>query len=417
MNVVGERRRAATVPILACAVLVIAAACEPMPAPTPTAPLASTEPSTATALPSPSASNPTPTSPAPSRPPTTWEQVFMLERGSLGSLIKFRDGFFVSGCVHDADDTCGQAIIVSSSDGRSWEVTEVDGTPSFGFGFLDKADERLYALGYGDIGSGGGAVVWTTLDGREWSPVQSTTFKARAVSDVIPSPLGTIAVGYNAPPGSDNASGFVTWPVNHDGSFGGMRVVDTSGSFRIVDGVVWTGDEFLAWGGSSGPYPSRNILLLSSSDGTTWKSRGEIRSERRISVSQILRDGDRLVAVGSQRAFFPLKPRAWTSDDAGRTWTSAGVEGDDSAMSSIAHDGSGLIARGLASRTGDDAVAVSWASARGGSWALLPSDQDLPAVDGFRGIVPVTIDDRTCVAGTIYGGDRVRAAIYCRDSG
>jgi hypothetical protein len=339
-----------------------------------------------------------------------------VNRGSLGDLTEWRGGFIASGCIHDSSGYCGQAIVVSSPDGRSWDPIEVDGTPTFGFGSLQRAGKRLFALGYGDIGFGGGAVVWTSVDGREWSRVRSDTFNARAIGQVINSPAGTFAFGYNAPPGSDNTSGFVIWPIHDDGSFGGVQVVDTSKSFRLNTGVVWTGAEFLAWGGRDGPHPSPSTLLLSSPDGTSWSARGEIRGERRISINQILAFGDRLIAVGSQRLFFPLKPRAWISNDRGRTWKSAEVEGDNAGISVVGLDGATLIARGFQSSTGDDGVAVSWISANGRSWTLLPRDQDLPAVEGFRGLAPVTIGERTCVAGTSNAEELTSAAIYCREA-
>ena len=93
----------------------------------------------------------------------------------------------------------------------------------------------------------GGATVLTSLDGRAWSRLRSASFRARAVEDVIRSPLGTFAIGYNAPPDSDNTG------LPHVARRGRrliwkVRVVDTDGAMAIVTGAVWTGDEFLAWG-------------------------------------------------------------------------------------------------------------------------------------------------------------------------
>jgi hypothetical protein len=296
-------------------------------------------------------------------------------------------------------------------------VSEVQGTPSFGFGPLDRADGRLYALGYGDIGYGGGAVVWTTIDGSNWTRVKSGSFKGHAVREVIDSRVGTLAAGFNAPPGSDNTSGFVTWPVRNDGSFGRMRVVDVSTWISLVAGAVWTGDEFLAWGGRAGPYPSRVVTVLTSPDGQTWSVRGEIRTDKRSFVAQIIKQGDRLIAVGDEGVHVPLTPRAWTSNDGGRTWKSAEVEGVGAAMVSIALEGTQLVARGLQSSSGEYDIAVSWISTRGRLWAREPEDHDLPAVPGFNGLAPVTIAGRKCVAGSIDGEQSSSAAIYCRAAG
>jgi hypothetical protein len=350
----------------------------------------------------------------PTIPTTTWDEVFVLEQGSLGNLTTWREGVIGAGCVQHSGG-CGQEIVVTSADGQEWNVIEIDAPADVGFGSIDRAGGRLYALGYGHYGGSGGAVVWTSVDGRDWSRVKSGSFLGRAVRDVIRTPLGTFAIGHNAPIDSDNVTGFVTWPVRGDGSFGRMRVQDPDSSLPLVAGVVWTGAEFLAWGGTAGPYPSRVTTLLSAGDAKSWSPRGEIRAVKRGYVAQIVSVGDRLVAVGYEGRRFPLTPQAWTSNDEGRTWKTADVAGVDARISSVSLEESQLIARGLQS-WGADELAVSWTSTNGRSWAFLPSDQDLPAIPGFSGLSPVAIGNRTCVAGSFYDATPSRAAIYCRPS-
>ena len=340
----------------------------------------------------------------------------MLEQSSLGSLSTWREGLIGAGCFVDSNGSCDQQIVVTSADGHDWNVTEIDAPADVGFGSIDRAGGRLYALGYGHYGGSGGAVVLTSVNGRDWSRVKSNSFVGRAVGDVVRTPLGTFAVGYNAPVDSDNITGFVTWPVNDDGSFGTMRVPDIGSSFPLLAGAVWTGTEFLAWGGRAGPYPSRITTLMSSRDAKSWNPRGQIRAVKRAYVAQIISVGHRLVAVGYEGQRFPLTPRAWTSNDEGRTWKAADVDGVDARMSSVRLEGSQLVARGLQS-WGADELAVSWTSTDGRSWARLPGDQDLPAISGFSGLSPDAIGNRTCVAGTFYDAARILAAIYCRPSG
>lgn len=424
MNTTVEPTRSETSMLLLAVVLALAVGCTPTPIPTrnaslppPTTPGPSTPVPTPTPQASPSASAHAPSSPAPPRiPPTTWDQVFALEQGSLGSLANWREGLIGAGCIEDSDGSCDQEIVVASADGHEWDVIEVDAPADVGFGSVHRAGGRLYALGYGHYGGSGGAVVWTSVDGRDWSRVKSGSFVGRAVGDVIGTPHGTFAVGYNAPVDSDNTTGFVTWPVNGDGSFGTMRAHDTGSSFRLVTGVVWTGTEFLAWGGRDGAWPSRITTVLSSRDAKTWSPRGEILAVKRGYVAQIISVGDRLVAVGYEGRRFPLAPQAWTSIDGGRTWKPADVDSVDARMSSVTLEGSQLVARGLQS-WGPDELAVSWTSRNGKSWASLPSDQDLPAILGFSGLTRVAIGNRTCVAGSFYDETPTGAAIYCRASG
>lgn len=338
-----------------------------------------------------------------------------MERSSLGDLVRWRGGLIGAGCVLDSGG-CDREIIVTSADGEAWGVIEIDTPADVGFGSIDRAGGRLYARGYGEYGGYGGAVVYTSADGSEWSRVRSSSFMGRAVDNVIQTPLGTIAFGSNAPVGSDNITGFVTWPVKGDGSFGAMQVHDIRSSFPLVAGMVWMGAEFLAWGGRRGPYPSRVTTLLASPDAQTWSPRGEIRGIRSGYVAQITSVGDRLVAVGFEGQRFPLTPHAWTSNDAGRTWRTADVEGADAPMRSVTVEESQLVARGVQS-WGANELAVSWTSTNGRSWSRLPSDQDLPAILGFSGLAPVAIGNRICVAGSLHAEEPTRAAIYCRPAG
>ena len=306
--------------------------------------------------------------------------MFSLKLGSLGSLTTWRDRVIAAGCLRP-DGNCDQPIVVTSADGREWRVVEVDARADLAFENIRRAGGRLYGLGYGHYGGSGGAVVWTSVDGRDWSRVRSSSFIGRCVDDVIGTPVGTIAVGYNCPVDSDNITGFVTWPVNADGSFGTMRLPDPT--LPLVAGAVWTGTEFLAWGGTAGPYQSRITTLLSSPDAKSWSTRGEIRAVKRGYVADMIRVGDRLVAVGYEGQRFPLTPQAWTSNDGGQTWKMADVDDVDARMSSVQIEGSRLVARGFQS-WGADELPLSWTSANGRSWARIPSDRDLPGNSWLR---------------------------------
>jgi hypothetical protein len=256
-------------------------------------------------------------------------------------------------------------------------------------------------------------VVLTSTDARAWTRIETDTFRGRAVDGFIEAPLGTFARGYNAPPASDNTSGFVLWPIRGDGSFGKMRVVETDDQPRLVTGAMWTGAEFLAWGPRYGAMGDGPTTVLASPDARTWTVRAEIRAGKRAVVMQIVAADDRLVAVGYEGRSFPLTPRAWTSRDAGRTWNLADVPTVDARIDSVAVQGPLLVARGMQS-WGPNQLALTWTSTNGRTWAQLPGGQDLPAVPGFGGLAPVSIGDRTCVAGSFHDAQPPWAAIYCR---
>ena len=347
--------------------------------------------------------------------PTSWDKVFEIDRGSLGSLIAGPDGLIAPGCIGDAEAECANRIVVVSADGDTWQSVDVDAPVDLFTWSLHRVGDRLFALDYGHYGPDGGALVWTSLDGRSWSQVQSSSFRGRAVEDLIASPLGTLAIGYEAPVDSDNTSGFVAWPVRADGAFGTVRVLDPTDGPALVSGGMWTGEEFLAWGVRDGPSGHGPSTLLASPDGKAWTVRGTIAAPNGADVTQIVVRGDRLVAVGYEGRQFPITPRAWTSTNGGRSWTLATVPKGNAAMYTVAVEGSVLIARGRGYATsGSQRKPISWRSTNGTAWTRLPEDQDLPDVPGFGSLTTATIGERTCVAGTFPDETPPRAAIYCR---
>ena len=270
------------------------------------------------------------------------------------------------------------------------------------------ANGRFFAVGSGAFGTGGGAMVWTSKDGRSWSRVEAASFQDRSVKDIVDSPVGTFAIGYEAPIESDDTRGFLVWPVRAEGSFGEPRVIDLVGADRIISGASWTGREFLAW--ASTRWRVGETTLLSSQDGMTWTVLSTITRPASSYISDVLAVGDRLIAVGASGRVF--RPRAWVSDDEGRSWTIANVEGADGYIANVSMEAGSLIARGTApALDGDDA---SWSSIEGTAWIRLPDDKDTPAIPGFHSSIPASIGKLTCVAGTFDALAVPHGAIYCR---
>jgi hypothetical protein len=360
-------------------------------------------------MPSSSSVTPPPTSPVVSLPPTAWHAVFARDGARLASIVAGPGGYLASGCLVGDGSACQQAVVASSPDGETWTVPVVDPSADLFAPWLDVANDRFFAIGYGHFGSGGGAMVWTSTDGRAWSQVEAASFEGRAVNDIIESPKATFAVGHEAPIDSDNTSGFLVWPVAADGAFGKPRVIDIGGDQQILSGATWTGREFLAW--VSPRWTNGDTTILSSQDGKTWTVLSQVAKPAASYVSEILAVGDRLVAVGYSGSAFPLAPAAWVSDDNGRSWSVASVEGMDARLAALTAEGSGLVARGVApSMDGADA---SWSSIDGTAWTRLPDDNDRPSIAGFYASGPASIGGLACVAGTFEGADLPRAAIYC----
>ena len=337
--------------------------------------------------------------------------MFANDDALLGNLVVGLGGFIAAGCFTDEESTCVQRFVVRSADGDTWTVVRLEVTSSFWAWTLRVADDRLYALGYAHYGEDGGAEVWTSLDGSAWSAVTLSSFRNRAIDDIIESPLGTLAIGYEAPVDSDNTSGFLLWPVATDGSFGTVRAIDTGGDPNLVAGAIWSGKEYIAWGLRHGPWAGPTIVLASR-DAKDWSIRAKIPGTDAI-VQGMAADGGRLIAVGHGGRAYPLTPRAWISDDVGRSWTRATVEGTDAAMREVQIQGARLIAWGDTSY-GSERTAIGWESVDGATWTMLPADDGMPSVPGFTGSTPARIGSRTCVAGSFTDDNGSRGAIYCR---
>jgi hypothetical protein len=314
-----------------------------------------------------------------------------------------------SGCLVGEGSDCQQPIVVASPDGETWTVTVVDPSAHLFPPSIHLANSRFFALGYGHFGSGGGAMVWTSTDGRAWSQIEAPSFQNRSVDDIIESPSGAFAIGYEAPIDSDNTSGFLVWPVAADGAFGEPRVIDLGGEQKILSGATWTGQEFLAW--ASPRWTAGETTVLNSGDGTTWTVRSKIARPPENHVAEILAVGDRLIAVGYSGSAFPLTPGAWVSDDVGQSWTVATVDEAEGSIADVTAEGGSLVARGIApSMDGPD---VSWSSVDGTTWTRLPDDEDRPAIAGFHSSRPASVGSLACVAGTFERVAVPRGAIYC----
>jgi hypothetical protein len=387
-------------------------ACNAQPTASPTVPaVASAAPA---ATPVASAAPPSATT-IPTAEGTSWRRVFTVENGSLGNIVAGPWGLVAAGCIADGNGDCARRIVVVSRNSDDWQELEVDGPPDLSFGSLRRVGDRLFSLGYGYYAPAGGAVIRTSTDGRSWTPVGSTSFQSRAVDDIIDSPAGTLAMGYEAPIDSDNTSGFVVWPVRADGTFGTARVVKLPSGPALVSRGTWAGTEFLAWGVRDGPSGVGPTTVLASPDGKAWTLRGQVSAPEGANVGQILLVGDVLVAVGSAGRTFPISARAWTSTDRGKSWRPATVPSDNAAMNAVAFEGSVLIARGTGfSESGDERHSVSWRSTDGTDWTRLADGEDLPSVSGFSALVTATLGDQTCVAGTVLGDPSSSGAIYCR---
>jgi hypothetical protein len=218
-------------------------------------------------------------------------------------------------------------VVWTSADGRTWSripdapdfhsasmtkvVGTADGALIFGSGGVCLPDAC------GGLPPNGGTVVWGSSDGGRWTRLPGTGLEAGAVSDVVRTASGYVAVGYVA---SSKAK-----PVQ------GMQ--------EPTDAAVWR-----------------------SADGRTWTAvAGLPRGADRL--VQVQSDGGELTAVGTTSTTLD----AWTSADGGATWA-AGPSLADICCTSHAISGGTMVVAGPDDSTAEKPVGVVSTSDGHGKW-------------------------------------------------
>jgi len=401
-------RRTSTVALLVSLLAACSLASTGTPSPT-AGPTAS--PPGQTSTPAPVASP----SPSPSLAPATWTTTYDRELAALSDVVAGPQGFIASGCKTDASGNCVAGLLLTSPDGTAWTAVDLSGAADTRISRLKRVGDRLFAIGLriDNEALKVEPVVWTSLDGESWSRIRLASSTSMAITDIVDSPVGTLAVGIHAPYASEG-SGFVVWHVAPDGALGApVDVHPTDATF--VTGAVWTGNRFLAWGPAGALGEPSSTVLLTSTDGTAWKVVSTISAFGGSYVSQIAAFSDRLVAVGTTDGSWPTSPRAWTSIN-GAAWDVAAVPVDPGAMSTVEVEGSQLVSRGKEPAGSADRP-VTWTSADGAAWTRLLPGADMPDVAGFEALYRAVVAGHACVAGTFAGDPakpQPRAAIYCR---
>ena len=249
----------------------------------------------------------------------------------------------------------------------------------------------LVAVGWANVGPDANfrVAVWTSSDGLTWSrvpnapglalaPAVTVDFPEQGPRDVAAWSGGVVAVGVGGAEGTSAAiwtspDGRTWTPVSD--------LPDAAG--RWAYGVAEVPEGLVVVGGS-GAYPEFRAQAWVSRDGTSWAA---VSRPPGIEMESVIHWADRLVAVGGA-------PASWVSSD-GRTWTGApgqkstrGVQ-----LSDVAGVGDRLVAIGSTMRD-DGRLPGAWVSEDGLLWSQPPqanvfAGAELAAITGFLGRVVV----------------------------
>ena len=225
-----------------------------------------------------------------------------------------------------------------------------------------------------------------STDGQTWH-VQPKMSGSDRIQDMAVGPNGVIAVGLDD-------MGARSW-VSKDGlswtaAPNSSALRPAAGRSIRMNGVTWTGTSWLAVGEEDtacdyncDAASSDQAIAWSSADGLHWTRAPRAPSLARGAMNDVARGGPGFVAVGGA----PDRPATtqvaehavvWISTD-GRTWSRLpdnpvyhAPAGTDQAfgdtMSSIASDGTHLVAVGTVATQGDVGSALAWASPDGRTW-------------------------------------------------
>lgn len=265
-----------------------------------------------------------------------------------------------------------------SLDGRTWKLA-----------MEFPADQRILSVTTGGPGfvlagaNQSGAVVSTSIDGREWRPVSDASLRGGVIRQLVPTANGLVGFGVQ-------------------GTSGAAAI------FTSADGLEWlaatnaTGLGVARGLQAVGAYGGRAVASVSEGDGrpaAIWESTGRAEWTR---TGALPNDGIVERVAGGARGWVALGGnKAWTSPD-GRSW-SRSVAGPDVAADVIVDD-SGFIAVGwvgsLPGETCGDQrpfAGHTWTSADGQTWEEMPVTNDFKSAMVTR----LLVVDRTLIG---YGG-------------
>jgi hypothetical protein len=246
----------------------------------------------------------------------------------------------------------------------------------------------LVAVGH-QLGAGGNAAVWTSVDGLAWSrvPDDDTVFGGpgrgyHRMESVVAGGPGLVAVGHHTVDGQSVAAvwtsvdGLVWSRVPHDDTvFGGPRALQMQSVVAGGPGLVAVGFD------AERGFGDQSAAVWTSDDGLVWS---RVPHDETIFGGQkiwsVAAGGPGLVAVG--RGFGGAAQDAaavWTSVD-GLVWSRVPRDEDDMVsgghyeqMFSVAAGGPGLVAVGHDRR--GELVAAVWTSVDGLAWSRVPLDE------------------------------------------
>jgi hypothetical protein len=258
-------------------------------------------------------------------------------------------------------DSGGRGVVFLSNDGTRWTqvAPQVPALPSLGA----VAAWRNGFVAFADRGS---TILWTSRDGRAWTPGRPTprAFADAVVTDVVAGGPGLVAVGARLDPGeTDEPVGGLVW-TSRDGAIW-TRVGDGR-TFELNEGnlnsVAVGGPGLIAAGADID-----GAVLWTTRDGMSWE---RVPRDRAVfagaGISAITASPDGLLALGGRMPDHVAE--RWTSRDA-RTWTRQRANGPfdvRNSVSDVTLVGERFVAVGR-----DEAGGAIWASDDGRSWTLV----------------------------------------------
>ena len=224
-------------------------------------------------------------------------------------------GLVAIGWANVGPDASFRVAVWTSSDGLKW--SRVPNAPglALGAGTVDfpepgPRDVAAWSGGLVAVGVGGAAgtsaVIWTSPDGRTWTPVPDLPDAAlRWAYGVAEGPDGLVVVGGSGVYPEFRAQ---AW-VSRDGT--SWAAVSRPTGIEMASVIHWA-DRLVAVGGAPASWVS--------SGGRTWTGAPSQTSTRGVQLSDVAGVGDRLVAIGSTMRDDGRQPGAWVSED-GLLWS------------------------------------------------------------------------------------------------
>lgn len=259
------------------------------------------------------------------------------------------------------------AAVWTSRDGLAWHRSQdFPDAPDSTIDDITLGPAGVVAVGSATTGRGLVPAVWISADGLTWEPVDDPDLTAGEMAAVAGGPAGYVALGSDI----ETTDANVVWTSIDGRDWSAPQTADAFGLQPSVSDVIRRPEMYLAFGARD-----EQAALWVSADGMAWDTAPDFPALPGGVITAAADSLSRTVVVGADYAADEPLAFAWSSTD-GVNWLPAtvGPEPPSGEMLAVLPVGDGFICVGEEGGGERGGQAAVWASRDGLSWRRQPDD-------------------------------------------